>query len=224
MSVSKLEILYEDNHHLVVNKPGGLLVQGDRTKRTTLLEHAKDYLRVTYRKPGKVFLGLVHRIDRPSSGVVLLARTSKAASRLSAQFRERTIRKTYWVLVEGKIEPSSGRMEDHLLRRNYRSEVSTEGKKAALAYECQPLANASDDLSFVEIQLETGRHHQIRVQFSHRGHPVLGDDRYGATRAFEPGCIALHARTLVFQHIVSGEEISITAPVPKGFPASASED
>jgi len=221
MSAKKLDILYEDNHHLVVNKPGGLLVQGDRTKRTTLLEHAKDYLRETYRKPGKVYLGLVHRIDRPSSGVVLLARTSKAASRLSAQFRERTIRKTYWVLVEGTIDPASGRMEDHLLRRNYKSEVSTEGKKAALAYACLPFENASasEPLSFVEIQLETGRHHQIRVQFSHRGHPVLGDERYGATREFEPECIALHARTLVFKHIVSGEEVRVTAPAPKSFPA-----
>jgi len=192
-----LEILYEDNHHLVVNKPGGLLVQGDRTKRTTLLEHAKDYLRVTYRKPGKVFLGLVHRIDRPSSGVVLLARTSKAASRLSAQFRERSIRKTYWVLVEG---PEGG------------------GKHAALSYERVPFEAEDGKRSFVEIQLETGRHHQIRVQFSHRGHPVLGDERYGAQQAFTPDCIALHARSLAFKHIVSGEEIVVTAPAPQGFP------
>lgn len=210
-----LDVLYEDNHHLVVNKPAGLLVQGDQTKRETLLERAKLYLKTKYNKPGNVFLGLVHRIDRPSSGVVVLARTSKAASRLSSQFRDRTIQKTYWVIVEGTNLPESGRWEDKLLRRNYRSEVSPEGKPARLTYR---RLRQDQNQTLLEIDLETGRHHQIRVQASHRGHPVLGDVRYGSSRPFGEGTIALHAHRLVFAHVVTGEEVAIVAPPPAEFP------
>ena len=204
-----MNIIYEDNHLLVVNKPAGQLVQGDQTGRTTLLEEAKTWLKEKYNKPGNVFLGLVHRLDRPASGVVVLARTTKAASRLSEEIRSRRPRKTYWALVAGEV-PLEGRWTDHLHRDEFNSSVvaAPSGKEARLSYNRLKFVQG---VSLVEISLETGRHHQIRVQFSHRGFPILGDRRYGSLQAFGDNDIALHAREMVIRHPTLGEEMSFIA-------------
>lgn len=204
-----MEIIYEDNHLLVVNKPAGQLVQGDQTGRATLLEEARRWLKETYNKPGNVFLGLVHRLDRPASGVVVLARTSKAASRLSEEMRSRRPRKTYWAQVEGEIPPQ-GQFIDHLERDEFCSRVvaAPAGKEARLNYKRLSFAAG---VSLVEIALETGRHHQIRVQFSHRGFPILGDRRYGSRRSFGEDAIALHAREMIIRHPTRQDEMRFIA-------------
>lgn len=204
-----MEIIYEDNHLLVVNKPAGQLVQGDQTGRPTLLEEAKAWLKEKHHKPGNVFLGLVHRLDRPASGVVVLARTSKAASRLSAEIRSRRPRKSYWALLAGET-PLHGQCVDRLERREFSSQVvaAPAGKEARLSYR---RLSFKDGVSLVEIFLETGRHHQIRVQFAHRGHPILGDRRYGSLQSFGDDAIALHAREMVIRHPTLGEEMQFVA-------------
>ena len=208
------DVLYVDNHLLVVNKPSGTLVQGDRTGDRSLLETSKEYVKVAFDKPGNVFLGLVHRLDRPTSGVVVFARTSKAASRLSDQFRRREIKKTYWALVEGEV-PVHGRLEDWLIRDGQTSKVSngTGGQKAALEFN---RLTFDQDISWLEVDLESGRHHQVRVQFSHRGHPVIGDLRYGSRVSFPNKAIALHDRTLVLTHPTRKEEMRFEAE-PENF-------
>ena len=204
-----MEIIYEDNHLLVVNKPAGQLVQGDQTGRSTLLEEAKSWLKKTYDKPGNVFLGLVHRLDRTTSGVVVLARTSKAAARLSEEIRSRRPRKSYWALVAGEI-PIRGQWTDRLERNEYTSRVvvAPAGKEARLSYRRLKYERG---ISLVEIELETGRHHQIRVQFADRGYPVLGDRRYGTTQTFARGSIALHARRMIISHPVFHKEMLFIA-------------
>jgi RluA family pseudouridine synthase len=204
-----MRVIYEDNHLLVVNKPAGQLVQGDQTGRPTLLDEVKDWLRLKYDKPGNVFLGLVHRLDRPASGVVVLARTSKAAARLSEEIRLRKPRKIYWAQVEGKTD-ESGSWVDYLVRDEYTSRVgsATEGQEARLSFE---RTHSFDDITGVEIVLETGRHHQIRVQFAHRGHPIVGDRRYGSARTFGEGTIALHAREMRIRHPTRKEEMRFVA-------------
>lgn len=204
-----MDIIYEDNHLLVVNKPAGQLVQGDQTGRTTLLEEAKAWLKAKYNKPGNVFLGLVHRLDRPASGVVVLARTSKAASRLSEEIRSRRPRKTYWAQVAGEV-PAEGHFVDQLERDEFTSRVvaAPAGKEARLSYNRLTYEHG---VSLVEIALETGRHHQIRVQFSHRGFPILGDRRYGSKHAFGDDAIALHAHKMVICHPTTREEMSFVA-------------
>lgn len=212
-----MNVIYEDNHLLVVNKLAGQLVQGDQTGRRTLLEEAKDFLREKYNKPGNVFLGLVHRLDRQASGVVVLARTSKAASRLSAEIRSHRPRKVYWALVSGEIAPQ-GEFVDQLERQEYNSRVvaAPAGKEARLSY--NRLA-CRDGISLVEIDLETGRHHQIRVQFSHRGHPLLGDRRYGSDTQFGDDAIALHAREMIIRHPTQKEEMHFIADPGKDWDA-----
>lgn len=204
-----MNVIYEDNHLLVVNKPAGQLVQGDQTGRRTLLEEAKDYLREKYNKPGNVFLGLVHRLDRPASGAVVLARTSKAASRLSEEIRSHRPRKIYWALVSGEV-PEQGQFTDRLERDEFTSHVvdAPAGKEARLSYRRLGYKQGN---SLVEIELETGRHHQIRVQFAHRGHPILGDRRYGSKQAFSDDAIALHAREMIIRHPTQREEMSFMA-------------
>jgi len=204
-----MEILYEDNHLLVVNKPAGQLVQGDQTGRTTLLEEAKAWLKEKYNKPGNVFLGLVHRLDRPASGVVVLARTTKAASRLSEEIRSRRPRKSYWAQVAGEV-PLQGQFINQLERDEFNSRVvaAPAGKEARLSYK---RLNYVNGVSLVEIALETGRHHQIRVQFSHRGFPILGDRRYGSRQSFGADAIALHAREMVIRHPTQRDEMSFVA-------------
>ncbi len=204
-----MDLIYEDNHLLVVNKPAGQLVQGDQTGRSTLLDEGKDWIRAKHGKPGNVFLALVHRLDRPASGVVVLARTSKAAARLSEEIRERRTRKLYWARVEGKTK-DSGAWTDYLVRDERTSRVGNEGEgqEARLSF---VRTHFDEDVSAVEIALETGRHHQIRVQFAHRRHPVVGDRRYGSVRSFGSDAIALHAREMCIVHPTRKEEMSFVA-------------
>jgi len=204
-----MQIIYQDNHLLVVNKPAGQLVQGDQTGRSTLLEEAKTWLKETFNKPGNVFLGLVHRLDRPASGVVVLARTSKAAARLSEEIRSRRPRKGYWALVKGEV-PERGQWIDRLERDEYTSRVvvAQAGKEARLSYSRLKYERG---ISLVEIDLETGRHHQIRVQFANRGFPILGDRRYGSVQTFAGDSIALHARRMIIVHPILHKEMLFIA-------------
>jgi len=207
-----MQVLYEDNHLLVVNKPPGQLVQGDHTGRPTLLEEARSWVKEKYAKPGQVFLGLVHRLDRQASGVIILARTSKAAARLSEEFRSHRPRKIYWAQVAGEVPPQ-GSWTDRLERNGFtsRSVAAPAGREARLSYR---RLNCEAGVSLVEVTLETGRHHQIRVQFADRGFPILGDRRYGSQRMFAGDAIALHARSLTIRHPTLGEEMHFVAPTP----------
>lgn len=210
------EVLFLDNHLLVVCKPAGMLVQADRSNDVSLLEVARTYLKEHFHKPGNVFLGLVHRLDRPVSGVVVFARTSKAAARLSDQFRQRQVSKIYWGLMQGRV-PESGTWTDRIARAGVHSHITTgvHGQTAELSFRrLQYLHN----VSWVEITLHTGRHHQIRVQFAHRGYPLLGDRRYGATTAFTPGAVALHARALMFLHPTLRTALTFTAAPEASWP------
>ncbi|MFA4839012.1 MAG: RluA family pseudouridine synthase [Candidatus Neomarinimicrobiota bacterium] len=205
-----IKILYEDNHLLVVDKPAGTLMQGDETGDVTLLDIARGYIKEKYQKPGDVFLGLVHRIDRPASGVVVFARTSKAAARLTEQFQTKQVSKIYRVLVEGKI-PDSGTWMDDILRDGVTSRIvkSGKGKPAELRFR---RLNYQNGYSLAEVEIVTGRHHQIRVQFAHRGFPVFGDLRYGSTNKFEDGkAIALHSYSLSFNHPTKNERMTFTS-------------
>ena len=192
-----IPVLYEDNHLLVVNKPPGLLVQKDNSGDLDLLTVCKSYLKERYRKPGNVYLGLVHRLDRPVSGTVVLARTSKAAARLSEQIRLRTVGKKYIALVEGEVPPQ-GVWVDNMSRRKSQSFIDDNGKKAELRFTRKA---CSGGVSLVEIILVTGRHHQIRLQFAHKGHPLLGDYRYNdRSQSFGEREIALHAAVYTCTH------------------------
>lgn len=202
--------LYLDNHLLVLNKPAGLLIQGDQTGDPSLLNLAKVYLKQKFNKPGNVFLGLVHRLDRPASGVVVFARTSKAARRLAEQFRSREVTKIYWILAEGDV-PSDGVWQDYLARDGVTSRVvdAKSGRLARLRFRRLDYRNG---ISRVEVILETGRHHQIRVQFAHRGYPILGDFRYGSKRHFGDRALALHAYSLTIRHPTRKEKMTFTDP------------
>jgi len=210
-----LDVLYLDNHLLVVRKPIGMLVQGNHTGDDNLLDLGKAFLKVKFNKPGNVFLGLVHRLDRPVSGVVVFARTSTAARRLSEQFRKRTVEKRYWALVQGKIS-ENGRLVNYLARRQTKSRVvedENRGQRAELSFE--RLAY-KDGVSWVEVDLATGRHHQIRVQFAHFGHPLLGDYKYGSRKPFPNRSVALHARSLSVVHPTKKEQMTFEAE-PEAF-------
>ena len=211
-----LKILYTDNHLLVVRKPAGLLVQGDRTGDTSLLDCAREYIKDQFNKPGNVYLGLVHRLDRPTSGVVVFALTSKAAKRLSEQFRERNVRKIYWALVQGKT-PTEGTLVGRIRRHGPKSHLSkgTDGQHVELSFR---RLRHHKGVSWVEIELATGRHHQIRVQFAHRGHPVIGDFRYGSKIKFGQRALALHARSLTISHPTRKEEMTFVAGLEPFWP------
>lgn len=212
-------VFFEDNHLLAVYKPAGLLVQGDRTGDVCLLDLAKRWLKVLYQKPGKVFLGMVHRLDRPVAGVVLFARTSKAASRLSHQFREKTVKKTYLAVVEGKMPKTSGHLRHHIKRSCRLSRVvqgaTKHSKIASLHYE---VLGHTGGRSLVRIGLETGRRHQIRLQLAHAGYPILGDRRYGAAARRPDREIALLANHLEIDHPTRGQRLVLTCPPPDGWP------
>jgi len=210
-------VLYEDNHLIVINKPAGALVQGDKTGDLPISDDVKAYIKNKYNKPGDVFLGTVHRLDRPTSGLVLFARTSKALTRMNALFKSGDIQKTYWAITEKSPTTATGKLIDFLQKteRNNKSHVVSENtagaKKAELDY---ALKGKGDRYSFIEINPMTGRHHQIRVQLSHMGCIIKGDLKYGAKRSNKNGSICLHARKLSFVHPVKKETVEIVAPVP----------
>ena len=211
------DILYEDNHLIIVNKNCGDIVQTDKTGDIPLEQTVKDYLKKKYNKPGDVFLGVAHRIDRPVSGIVLFARTSKALERLNRMFREKTVKKTYRAIVKDLPPDESGTLTHYILRntrtnRSYCYPTEKPGsKKAVLHY--RHLAS-SERYHLLEIDLETGRHHQIRCQLAAVGCPIRGDLKYGYPRSNPDGGISLHARQICFKHPVKDEKIDITAPFP----------
>jgi 23S rRNA pseudouridine1911/1915/1917 synthase len=217
MTVQDLEVLYEDNHIIAVNKPAGMLVQGDKTGDETLGDIVKQYVKEKYEKPGEVFLGVVHRIDRPVSGVVLYARTTKALQRLNEMFQKREIQKTYWAIVQSKPEKETDILVNWLRKNEEKnmSRVVDPEIKGALKCELEyKLIASSDKYWLLEIDPYTGRHHQIRVQLANIGCIIKGDLKYGAKRSNPDGSICLHARHIQFIHPVKKEEINITAPVP----------
>lgn len=218
MQLSEKDILHIDNHSIVVNKRAGDLVQGDKTGDEPLSEKVKSYIKEKFNKPGNVFCGVVHRLDRPTSGALVFARTSKGLSRLNEQFRKGEPSKTYWAIVSEKPDKNNATLR-HFLKRNekqnksYASEKQTEGsKEAILSYE---VIAQSDRYFLLEIQLETGRHHQIRCQLAKIGCPIKGDLKYGAARSNKDGSICLHARKLKYFHPTSREEVEVIAPIPK---------
>lgn len=220
MQPAELEVLYEDNHCLAINKPAGWLTMGDETGDETLVDVVKEYLRIKYQKPGDVFLGVVHRIDRPVSGVVLFGRTSKGAARLSEQFRTHAIQKTYWAIVEGTVHPAQGQLESWLRKDTSRNfvevvEPGTPGAQHA-QLEWKIMRSLKRGLTLLEVQPQTGRSHQIRVQLANSGWPILGDRKYGATQELKNG-IGLHARSLKFDHPTRHEAIQVTAEPPPGW-------
>ena len=217
-----MTVLYEDNHIIAVNKTCNEIVQGDKTGDTPLSEIVKAYIKEKYNKPGEVFLGVTHRLDRPTSGVVLFARTSKALTRLNEMFKSHEqIRKTYWAIVQGCPKQPEARLENWLVKNEAqnKSYIAKPGaKEAKLAILTYRTLERGDYYSLLEVNLETGRHHQIRCQLAAIGCPIKGDLKYGAKRSNPDGGICLHARRIEFIHPVSKQPICITAPVPEGFP------
>tara|TARA_Y100000385_G_C12958693_1_gene578776 strand:+ start:387 stop:1055 length:669 start_codon:yes stop_codon:yes gene_type:complete len=211
-----LKILYEDNHLIAINKRSGDIVQGDKTGDTPLSDFVKKYIKKKYNKSGEVFLGTIHRLDRPTSGIIIYARTSKALARMNKQFREKKIQKTYWAVVNNKPPNNSGILENYLLKNQKQNKSyiskSSEGKHAILYYK---ILNKLDNFYHLEIKPKTGRHHQIRVQLANIGCIIKGDLKYGAKRSNKDASIHLLAQKLEFIHPVKNELLSITAPVPK---------
>jgi 23S rRNA pseudouridine1911/1915/1917 synthase len=213
-----LQVLFEDNHIVIVNKRAGDITQGDKSGDKPLSEVVKEYIKDKYNKPGDVFLGVVHRLDRPTSGIIIFARTSKSLERVNKMLRDKTIHKTYWAVVKNHPKKEKDTLINYL-RKNPKNNKSTaytkeiEGsKKAVLHY---TVLKKLDNYSLIEIDLETGRHHQIRTQLSTIGSPIKGDLKYGFDRSNKDGSIHLHARKIKFTHPVSKELINITAPTPK---------
>jgi len=211
-----LEVLYEDNHLIAVNKKSGDIVQGDKTGDTPLSEFVKKYIKEKYNKPGEVFLGTIHRLDRPTSGIVLYARTSKALTRMNKQFREKEVQKTYWAIVENAPPKISGTLKNNLQKNQQKNKSyiikNKKGKHAVLKY---TLIKKLDNFFLLELKPKTGRHHQIRVQLANIGCVIKGDLKYGAKRSNKDASIHLLAKNLKFIHPVRKEPISITAPTPQ---------
>ena len=213
----EIEVLHIDNHTIVVNKRSGDIVQGDKTGDEPLPERIKQYLKDKYNKPGNVFCGVVHRLDRPTTGALVFARTSKGLSRLNTQFREKETNKIYWAIVENKPRKTEEKLVNYLKKnekqnKSHVHDHEVEGsKKAVLTYK---LIDSSDKYYLLEIKLETGRHHQIRCQLANIGCVIKGDLKYGAKRSNKDGSISLHARELNYTHPTSKEEVHVTAPVP----------
>jgi 23S rRNA pseudouridine1911/1915/1917 synthase len=214
-----MTVVYEDNHIIVVNKTASEIVQGDKTGDTPLSETVKQYLKEKYNKPGNVFLGVTHRLDRPVSGLVVFAKTSKALTRLNDMFRNGEVKKTYWAIVRNRPQELEGELTNWLVRNEkqnksyaYDKEVK-DSKKAVLCYKT---IGHSQNYHLLEVDLKTGRHHQIRCQLAKMGCPIKGDLKYGSPRSNPDGSICLHARRIAFVHPVSKESIEIEAPVPSG--------
>jgi 23S rRNA pseudouridine1911/1915/1917 synthase len=219
MPLPPLDIVYEDNHCIAVAKPSGVLSTHYEGMDETLDRAVKQYLREKYQKPGNVFLGIVHRLDRPVSGVLLFARTSKGASRLARQFREGSIEKIYWAVVDGEVGPSAGTLEDWLFkdketRRVHVVEPRDRGARQALLHYQRRATHGG--LSLLELRPQTGRSHQLRVQLANHGQPILGDVKYGSLHTFDRA-IALHARSLTFLHPISNDPVTLTAEVPRAW-------
>lgn len=214
-----LDILYEDNHCLAIAKPSGWVSAHFQGKEETLDRLVKNYLKEKYQKPGNVFLGVVHRLDKPVSGVLLFARTSKAAARLSEQFRTGSIDKVYWAMVEGEVAKPAGTLEDWLRKDQEAGRVevvprqSTGARQAVLHFQ---RCGSYNHITWLELRPQTGRTHQLRVQLAHHGHPIFGDAKYGSIRLFPHG-IALHARSLTFLHPIRYEPITLTAELPQSW-------
>ncbi|WP_277017108.1 RluA family pseudouridine synthase [Flavobacterium lindanitolerans] len=214
---NNLQVLHEDNHIIVINKRVGDIVQGDKTGDKPLSDVVKEYIKEKYNKPGEVFLGVVHRLDRPTTGIVVFARTSKALSRLNDLFKNRETQKTYWAVVKNKPAEASAKLV-HYLKRNEKNNTSKahskevpDSKIASLDY---TIIRELNNYYALEINLHTGRHHQIRAQLAAIGSPIKGDLKYGADRSNLDGGIHLHARKLTLTHPVTKELLEITAPVP----------
>ncbi len=213
-------VVYEDNHLLIVSKRVGEIVQGDKTGDEPMVESLKQWLKEKYNKPGNVFLGLVNRLDRPVGGLVIFAKTSKALSRMNAMLQKGEIHKSYWAIVEGKAQPKAQDLEHFLVRnerqnKSYAYEREQEGRKSKRASLSYRTLKEGDRYSLLEIDLHTGRHHQIRCQLSYIGCPIKGDLKYGAKRSNPDGGISLLSRKLSFLHPVKKELIELTAPIPK---------
>lgn len=212
-----MTVLYEDNHIIIVNKTASEIVQGDKTGDTPLSETVKQYLKEKYQKPGNVFIGVTHRLDRPVSGLVVFAKTSKALGRLNEMFRVGEVKKTYWAIVKNRPPEPEGELVHYLVRnekqnKSYAYDSEKPGsKKAILHYR---LIGHSDNYYLLEVDLKTGRHHQIRCQLAKMGCPIRGDLKYGFPRSNPDGSICLHARRVRFVHPVSKEVIEVVAPVP----------
>ena len=214
-----MTVVYEDNHIIVVNKTASEIVQADKTGDTPLSETVKQYLKEKYQKPGNVFLGVTHRLDRPVSGLVIFAKTSKALTRLNEMFRAGEVKKTYWAVVKNAPKESEGELVHFLVRNEkqnksyaYDKEVPN-SKKAVLDYR---LIGRSENYYLLEVDLKTGRHHQIRCQLAKMGCPIKGDLKYGSPRSNPDGSICLHSRRVRFVHPVSKELIELKAPLPEG--------
>lgn len=212
-----MNVVYEDNHIIIVNKQSGEIVQGDKTGDTPLSDIVKQYIKEKYNKPGNVFLGVVHRLDRPVSGLVVFAKTSKALSRLNEMFRKGDVHKTYWAIVKKNDIAPEATLTDWLTRnerqnKSYAHNREVPGvKKAVLSYKVRSM---SDNYMLLEVRLMTGRHHQIRCQLAHMGCPIKGDLKYGSPRSNPDGSISLMSRRVEFVHPVSKETIAVEAPVP----------
>lgn len=212
-----MNVLYEDNHIIVINKAAGEIVQGDKTGDKSLCDTMKLYIKEKYAKPGNVFIGLPHRLDRPVSGIVVFAKTSKALERLNRMFSEGSVKKIYWAMTKEKPQQPEADIDSWILRNekmnksfSYPKEVK--GAKRALLHYRQ--IDASQNYNLIEVELKTGRHHQIRCQLASIGCPIKGDLKYGAKRSNPDGSISLHARHIEFIHPVSKELIAVTAPLP----------
>lgn len=212
-----MNVLYEDNHIIIVNKASGEIVQGDKTGDTPLVETVRTYIKEKYNKPGNVFCGLTHRLDRPVSGVVIFAKTSKALERVNNMLKNHEIKKTYWAIVKNTPKQEAGTLVNYLIRNEKQNKsyaYNTEkpnSKRAELNYK---VIGKSDNYTLLEVNLITGRHHQIRCQLAAMGCPIKGDLKYGFSRSNPDGSISLHARSVEFTHPVSKERIHVEAPTP----------
>lgn len=212
-----MTVLYEDNHIIIVNKTTSEIVQGDKTGDKPLSEIVKEWLKEKYNKPGNVFCGVTHRLDRPVSGIVVFAKTSKALSRMNEMFKNKDVKKTYWAIVKNTPKQPVGTLKHYLIKnekqnKSYAHNTEKPGSKLAILH--YKLIAHSDKYNLLEVDLETGRHHQIRVQLAQMGCPIKGDLKYGSERSNADGGISLHARKISFIHPVSKELIEVVAPLP----------
>ena len=217
MPRNPISILYEDNHSIVVHKPAGMLTQGDATGDVSIMDEVKEYLKTTYHKPGNVFLGLVHRLDRPVEGVVVFGKTSKGAARLSEQFRAHSVRKIYQAVVHGALTQQTGALKHYILKNKATNVVSVFEAAQVGAFDAKlryRVLQSNGRYSFLEIELDTGRPHQIRAQLAHIGHPIVGDLKYGSPEKPRDGAIALAAVRLTFTLPTQAKEKTVAIATP----------